>query len=279
MMSVAYVPASETRQTGPGLNWMRMKKYLARRVNVVMDVREADVVHVNSDWSASRVDVYHARGGWAEPCATVYGNINKAKRIIACSRWLAAVLCPHKADITTIVPNGVDPDDWIGVRVYDGGYVLAKCCSVMGWELDILLQAARLRHDLEFVIVGGGIECEIPQNVRIVSHLPFRALRHMIAGCSMFISPAIETFGTMVLEAWYCRKPVLALGIGGGAELVGPEAAAGKLYYSSEELADLMSDVRSEHGDNGHEIVVNRYLWSSLADRVVSVYEGIVSGH
>lgn len=275
-LKVAYIPNIDTRQSGIGLNWNRMIKHIGEYVDIVHDPEVADVVHVSSDYAPQeRVDVYTCQGGFLPPLKSVFVNLEHARKIIFISNWLKGAMHQY-ADKASVIGNGVDPDEWEGVEISDERYVLVKGYSVQTAHLRLVSDVMRARQDLRFVTIGWDRTIPCPANSRIVNApISFSELQRLIAGCSCYISPSLETFGTLTLEAWWCRKPVLGLKLGGNLELMykaDGSVRGGLLYLNGNGLASSLSDIHPAHGEEGWQYVNDNFLWKNLVSRVYDVY-------
>jgi glycosyltransferase involved in cell wall biosynthesis len=88
-----------------------------------------------------------------------------------------------------------------------------------------------------------------------------------------------ESFGIVFLEAWACKKPVVATRMGAIASLLSEEKDS-YLFTPKDvnELADKLevlianSDLRKQMGVNGYNKVVNNYTWKKIIAKYREAY-------
>jgi glycosyltransferase involved in cell wall biosynthesis len=102
--------------------------------------------------------------------------------------------------------------------------------------------------------------------------------------CDVFVLPSVhEPFGIVVLEAWSCRKPVVASNAGGLKRLVTPETNGLVIDVNepgaAEDLARRLTDLNEnprfsrELGEAGYREVMAHYTWDTVAKRLETVYQ------
>lgn len=109
-------------------------------------------------------------------------------------------------------------------------------------------------------------------------------LVHAFHACDVFVLPSIhEPFGIVVLEAWCCRKPVIASRVGGLRALVregetglfvDPEAADADAQLAAHAAALLQDRARCRAlGEAGWDEVRARYEWPVIGRRLEEIYQ------
>lgn len=111
-------------------------------------------------------------------------------------------------------------------------------------------------------------------------------LRLLYNACSIVVVPSIweEPCSASILEGMSSGKPVVATKIGGNVELL-QEGKAGILvppkdpHALAEGILYLLSEPRlmAFYGKYGRQRAVDLYSWEAIADRMLSVYEQVVT--
>lgn len=167
--------------------------------------------------------------------------------------------------------------------------------------LDILSKAygrlARERKDVHLLIVGpneGGYEKKVKgwlNEEGVLEHVSFtgmlrdKAKLEVLAGSDLFVLPSYsESFGMAVVEAMACRLPVIISNrVGIYSEVAESkaglviEADAGQLTEAMTHLLDN-PDICKEMGENGMKLVSEQFALDKVAERMVDVYESILTG-
>lgn len=101
--------------------------------------------------------------------------------------------------------------------------------------------------------------------------------------CDIFVLPSLhEPFGIVVLEAWCCKKPVIAARVGGLASLVRDNQTGlefdperGGVAELAVRLETLAADagLRSRLGEAGNREAVEHYTWQSVAGKLETIYK------
>ena len=155
-----------------------------------------------------------------------------------------------------------------------------------------LLAAARLlesRNDVVFVFAGpdvrgnGAAFARAGANVKWLGAVPHGLRDSLLAASTILCVPSSrESFGSVVVEAWACGKPVIG----------GPAAATRELIADgvdgfvvpqdgrviAERVARLLDDpaLASDMGCRGKEKVEKEFTWASIAQRHLEIYESLL---
>lgn len=105
------------------------------------------------------------------------------------------------------------------------GFVLAPCRLMAYKNVDVLLEAFRLRPNDRLVVAGGGPEEErlralAPPNAVLLGQVDDPGMRWLYANCRSIASAAYEPFGLITLEANAFGKPSAVLRFGGFRDTV-----------------------------------------------------------
>lgn len=160
-----------------------------------------------------------------------------------------------------------------------------------------LVEAAKLvlarKQDVYFVVFGEGfLRSELERAVALAGiedHfiLPgFRAnVRALMHDADIFVLPShTEGLPNVVLEAFACRKPVVATTVGGTPEVVrhgenGFLVAAGDMAGLAEHILTLASDpeLRRRMGERGHERVRSSFDFATQTEAYLQVYQSLLA--
>jgi glycosyltransferase involved in cell wall biosynthesis len=156
-----------------------------------------------------------------------------------------------------------------------------------------LLAAAKLLHardDVQFVFAGPDVRgngkafARAGSNVTWLGSVREDMRDSLLSACTVLCVPSSrESFGSVVVEAWSCGKPVVG----------GPAAATRELIEDgvdgftvqqqpdviAERLTRLLDDpaLAADMGCRGQEKVKERYSWSAIAGAHTAIYEELVA--
>jgi len=157
----------------------------------------------------------------------------------------------------------------------------------------VVLEAARLlsnRKDTLFVFAGPDVRdnsrvfARAANNVRWLGSVPHELRDSLLSACTVLCVPSSrESFGSVVVEAWACGKPVVGGPAGATRELIedgvdgfvvpqDPKVLAGRLaaLLDDPELARTM-------GCRGQEKVERRFSWKAIAAAHEEIYSRLLS--
>lgn len=137
-------------------------------------------------------------------------------------------------------------------------------------------------YELKLVKLSGDLR--LSSNVLFPGRLPREMLLSAYSGCSLLVLPSVyEPFGIAVLEAMAHGKPVIATRAGGPGEIIRDGSTGFLVDYGNElalaqKISILLSDeqLRIEVGQNAR-IEAKEYTWETIAERVLSVYRGVLT--
>jgi starch synthase len=156
-----------------------------------------------------------------------------------------------------------------------------------------LLGAARLleqRHDVQFVFAGpdvrgnGDAFARAGRNVTWLGSVGEDMRDSLLSACTVLCVPSSrESFGSVLVEAWSCGKPVVG----------GPAAATRELIddgldgFIAPQRADVIADrltrvldepaLASAMGRRGKAKLLQRYSWRAIADAHIAMYERLMA--
>jgi len=137
-------------------------------------------------------------------------------------------------------------------------------------------------------IVGSGEEesvlkklvssLKISKNVVFVGSVPHDHIDDLYNSCDIFChTPTSDPSPTVILEAMYKSLPIVTVDIGSIKEMVGKGGII--VNRSCEEVASALNTLienskkRTEYGRLGYERVKEKYLWTNIAKKLVSMYK------
>ena len=221
----------------------------------------------------------------------------------AAAAYHASALGLHE-DAFTVVPNGVDVDHFREAvpfpQMRDHPSLLFVGRLERRKGLDQLLRALTIlkstRADLRLYVVGDGpdrqryerlLPARLRDDVVFLGRVDTDELPRFHASADLFVAPAMggESFGIVLIEAQAAGVPVVASDIPGYASVVtdgvdgrlvppgDPEALAEAIgaLLDNPSLARALADTASRR--------VDRYDWSTVAQRVREVYVRVVGEH
>jgi len=151
--------------------------------------------------------------------AKIVDALRHAREITVPSSWVAEAFKRGMRVSPTIVPHGIDWEDWQHSEK-NAGYVLwnknrqADVCSSKP-----MMELAKLAPNTQFVstFVPDGAK---PHNIHVTGLVPHSDMKPMVQKAGVYLSTTKETFGIGVLEALASGVPVLGWRHGGNVDLV-----------------------------------------------------------
>jgi glycosyltransferase involved in cell wall biosynthesis len=156
-----------------------------------------------------------------------------------------------------------------------------------------LLVAARLlaqRDDIQFVFAGpdvrgnGEVFARAGQNVKWLGSVREDMRDSLLSACAVLCVPSSrESFGSVVVEAWSCGKPVVGGPAAATRELIEDGVDGFIAPQRAEIIADRLTRVlddpalANDMGCRGKEKVQQRYSWRAIADAHVAIYEQLMA--
>ena len=274
---------------------------------VVEDPESADVivVHILAEMKffrehSGRVPIvadchglYWSEYGWPDWAKKanreVLTTILAADAVIAHSEWVAQAIRRHTLRPVTVVPHGIDLDEWH--RQPSEGYVLWNknrpdpVCDPMP-----LVKLAQILTDVPFVTTFWPEGTPIPANVRVTGRLPYSEAKGLIERAAVYLCTTRETFGVGTLEALAAGVPVVGWAWGGQREFLAhnrdawlyPPGSIDGLLEGIEcallanEAANSLLDHRP--ADAGYRTVA-QFEAATVAKRYVAALSDVLSRH
>ncbi len=242
--------------------------------------------------------------------ASEWWGANHADRIIVCSdhmRWETVRLFGPSIAPTTVIPNGIDPDDWrvppstrartrrdLGTPlvVYAGRLEREKGVQTL---IDAAPALRRAVPDVHVVVVGTGTasddlrgqarERRVGRVVTFTGWVAEDDLRAVVASADVAVVPSLyEPFGFVALEAMALGAPLVVARTGGLAEIV-REGTTGWAYRPGDagELASVLVDIlrhprrAARRAAAARVDVAQRFGWADIARRTRLVYDDVAA--
>jgi glycosyltransferase involved in cell wall biosynthesis len=218
-----------------------------------------------------------------------------ADRIIAVSGPVmeSLVACGAPQEKIVIIPNGVDIDYYsnagksdlsIDINMGAGEFVVG-CIARLSPEkgVDVLLDAAKLKPDINFIVAGTGqlesqLKAKAPSNVRFLGHL--EDVRSVLRASDIIAIPSrTEGQGIVALEAMASGIPVVASDVGGLRSMLSNEDNAllvppGNAEALSAAISRLLADAsfRETLANSAGLLVRDRYDSHDTVEKIEGVY-------
>ncbi len=221
-------------------------------------------------------------------------------KIVAVSQSVAGSLsaCGVPPAKIEVIPNGVDWGNFTpsstsraearaALALPETAFIVASAARFSREKgLDVLLQAARSRRHMTFLIAGGGPQFEtlsrdLPPNVRLLGRLA--DVRPLLFAADVFAVPSRrEGQGIAALEAMVAGVPLVASRVGGLAEMLTDSQTAllvppGDHDALAAALSRLQSDsrLRRNLAENASALVQSRYSLQVMLDALTALYQEV----
>jgi glycosyltransferase involved in cell wall biosynthesis len=168
------------------------------------------------------------------------------------------------------------------LRYYKGLHVLLEAMKRVEGTL-LLIGSGPLERSLRRQVAAAGLNDKI---VFLGERLDGDVVHHFQA-CDIFVLPAVlrsEAFGTVLLEAMACAKPVVSTELGTGTSFVNQDRETGLVVQASDPtaLAEALTylldrpDLRRRYGNAGRERVEEYFSRENMIDRIIETYEDLM---
>jgi glycosyltransferase involved in cell wall biosynthesis len=203
-----------------------------------------------------------------------------------------------------LIPNGINAGkikraiDPGAIKKRSGIHPLAPVVLFIGRMSyqkgpDLLVEAIpevlKARWDVKFVFIGEGElrqSCErrasqlgVSDACRFLGYAPDDVATDWFNACDLVCVPSRnEPFCIVVLEAWDANKPIVGTDM---VHLISNFSTGIKAYLSPDSLAwcinyALANPEQSKRmGENGTNLITEKYNWNTVADKVVKVYKRV----
>lgn len=162
-------------------------------------------------------DEYEWNGEWHKK---VNGDAIEAIRIsdsvATCSEWVANSLRRHTSRTVTVIPHGIDMEDWDSTLEKKEYVLWNKTRPDPVCNPEPMNEVAALLPNVKFVSTFG----KEARNVVLTDKMPFADAKKLIMQAGVYLCTARETFGIGTLEALACGVPVVGFDFGGQSEFI-----------------------------------------------------------
>lgn len=203
-------------------------------IEIVETATEADVIACHAITPTSYVNLYPQKTfvsmchglywseyadwqNWAlKANAEVIEAIRISDAITAPSEWVANAIRRHASRPVTVIPHGIDTEDWQGEESL--GYVLwNKTRPDPVCDPEPVNQVAARMPNTQFVSTF--VATDAP-NIRVTGKLTFEESKKLIQRAGVYLCTTRETFGIGTLEALSCGVPVVGFAYGGQKDII-----------------------------------------------------------
>ena len=233
-------------------------------------------------------------------------------RVIACSHVMKdEIIKIHRVPEwkMRVIPNGIwadrfdfNVDPWKDVKSKFGLGIFDPMVLFIGRMtyqkgVDLLVEATPIVlqefPNAKFVFVGDGYmkpqlenrvkELSVDSSTFFVGHVSDREKVNFIKASECVVVPSRnEPFGIVVLEAWACRKPVIATHGTGAGEIIWHDVTGLRVYQTPNSIAWGIKSLFNNHerarwmGRNGRVAAETAFNWDRIADYTLNVYREIL---
>lgn len=228
--------------------------------------------------------------------------LRKASHIIALSQELktATTLFGVQAERITVIPNGVNISQFpVGSLegrknqlIFVGSLIERKGVVFLIKAISALVA----KHpDIQLLIIGEGKdrsslealtkELDLQENITFMGTQPQTRVSELMRESCLFILPSIEEGqGVVLVEAMASGTPCIGSRIGGIPDVITPEVGAlvdvGDMQGLTAAIDTFVSDDESwkRASINARIRAETYYDWNSLAEKMIDIYQLVISG-
>jgi glycosyltransferase involved in cell wall biosynthesis len=228
-------------------------------------------------------------------------TIKKCDKIIAINKIVEkkydGIVCegnlvtiPFGVDIDKFKPGSWEKEDEFLEILYVGSLLKIKGVKHLLKAFPMIKKAF---PDVRLRIIGEGPEknnllrlatrLKIEGSVEFMGFIEHDELPFFFQNCDIFCFPTMgEPFGTVVIEAMACGKPVIAANIGGSSEIIkdgkdGMLVNPGEPAEIAHESIRLLTDIKKRVmlGKTARKKVEETYSYGVIAERYDELYQGL----
>lgn len=182
--------------------------------------------------------------------------------IIVISQAMADKIAEETLRYCDVVLDPVDPKDFLPMGEYRSPYepkrVMFHGLLTKNKNVDVLIQAARLLPEVDFMVVGGGPDFDrlmkiSPKNVIFPGWIPFRLISHYIETSDIGVALRSDNPG----NEYVVTSPFLQYGIMGKPCLVTRRKVFGDYkwqFSGADELVEKIKELMKNPFEEGHKL-------------------------
>ena len=244
----------------PGIDFGGSAVEMHHVIRAYEELTDVDVIHdhtmVGPLYSVGRASapvVTTNHNSFADPFGTSFRALGGAVPVIAISAHHASTATG--IPIAAVIHHGVEPSEF-AVGTGSGGYALflGRMCPEKGAHRAVaaakaagvrLLLAGRLKSESELRYFEDEVRPFLGEQVSFLGEVDAETKHELLGGAICLLNPIAwdEPFGMVMIEAFACGTPVIALRAGSSPEIV-DHGVTGLLCDSLSELVGALSDVR-----------------------------------
>lgn len=269
--------------------------------------KKYDIVHAHNLFSAIPMKQVNAKkiltlhGNYAEQMGLLYGDtvgrISKSFERDALS-WADAITAVSKSAVEYYkklgfdvhhIPNAIDleqiPD--VRQRLYLKQIIfVGRLSKEKG--IDVLIEAFNMmNNDAHLLIVGDGPEKKNlanqakNSNIHFLGYVEHKKVLEYMRGSDVLIQPSRkEGLSTTLLEAMYCKLPIIATNVGGNPELIDDKKTG--LLIETEDPKQIVDSIekifndkklKSELIENAYQNIITKYSWNVVIKNYLDLYQ------
>jgi phosphatidylinositol alpha-mannosyltransferase len=231
-------------------------------------------------------------------------SLEKITARIAVSEYARSTLVQHIGGEPVVIPNGVYVDRYTHAVVRDDWRGEGPTLAFVGRideprkGLPVLLEAfpaiAAAHPGTRLLVVGGGdvaaarrrLPAGLADDVVLLGAVGDEEKASALRTADLYVAPNTggESFGIVLIEAMAAGTPVLASSLPAFRRVLG-DGSYGRVFGNQDaadlagKATDLLADPAGRDAlRSAASQVVGRYDWSSVAARIVQVYETVAGG-
>lgn len=288
-----------------------LKKLKPQTVHLHFPYPLGETFYLISGIKAKTVITYHSDIVRQKYIAMLYRPLlervlNKADRLIATSEnyITKSPFLSRFRDKCAVIPLGIDlaPFENINtkqqaaIRTRYGTPLLLFVGKLRYYKgLPVLIEAMKEINASLLIVGTGPMETELKEMVKrlqleekvfFTGEVSYENLPDYFHACDIFVLPSTEkseAFGTVLLEAMACAKPLISTELGTGTSFVNIDDVTGFVVKAknpdaiSSAATKILNnpELMKKFGDNAKKRVVDNFTISVMSDRILSLYHSI----
>ena len=259
-------------------------------VEIVDKMEEADLVATHAGmtpevpydipWVVHTHGLYWEEYQWPKWChdlnRQVIDAMRKADHVTAPSEWVAQALRRGMWLRPTVLPHGIDLEDWEPPESHLGYVLWNKNRPDPVCDPTPVIELAARAPELNFITTFGREQ----ENVRITGRVDHDTMKELVRNAGVYLCTTRETFGVGTLEAMAAGVPVVGWAWGGQREII-EHRKTGWLCQPGD-YAGLVEGIkwalqnRKRVGARARAAVKQHWTWERRMRDYVSLYQRLV---